>query len=410
MLVGRMLSNAAVRFESTAIHKGCVRWACSHSPFLRQAMSFPDAAKRPRTDGFAAAQGMGGPYGQGMGGPMGGGPMAGEAGMMVQQGPFMGDQYGMGGAISGMFPCVKLRGLPFDVSDDDIRMFLPQLQRMQQLTRPHSWAFTGLTSGSAGPLLRCQGVEPIDMVLVKRDGRLTGEAFVVLSSPMQIEMALAKNRSYMGRRYIEIYKAKKLDYYKAICADLMDGGPMGGMNRWRGGEDGGLMAGYGRQPGGPYGVGPAGGPGGPAAGYSQALPSGAAFDAATGGSGGTTILKLRGLPFSVGDDDICQWFNEDKTLGIAPVVKDKCVGRGDGQGLWRAAGWCTQQALPIPCCLCSVLVVMDHGRPSGVAFVEFMSPAEATAAMAKNKQMMGSRYVEIFPATRADLDRCMQQA
>lgn len=270
--------------------------------------------------------------------------MAGEAGMMVQQGPFMGDQYGMGGAISGMFPCVKLRGLPFDVSDDDIRMFL--------------------------------GVEPIDMVLVKRDGRLTGEAFVVLSSPMQIEMALAKNRSYMGRRYIEIYKAKKLDYYKAICADLMDGGPMGGMNRWRGGEDGGLMAGYGRQPGGPYGVGPAGGPGGPAAGYSQALPSGAAFDAATGGSGGTTILKLRGLPFSVGDDDICQWFNEDKTLGIAPVVKD------------------------------NVLVVMDHGRPSGVAFVEFMSPAEATAAMAKNKQMMGSRYVEIFPATRADLDRC----
>ncbi|KAJ9528164.1 hypothetical protein QJQ45_005788 [Haematococcus lacustris] len=262
-------------------------------------MSFPDAAKRPRTDGFAAAQGMGGPYGQGMGGPMGGGPMAGEAGMMVQQGPFMGDH------------------------------------------------------------------------------------------PMQIEMALAKNRSYMGRRYIEIYKAKKLDYYKAICADLMDGGPMGGMNRWRGGEDGGLMAGYGRQPGGPYGVGPAGGPGGPAAGYSQALPSGAAFDAATGGSGGTTILKLRGLPFSVGDDDICQWFNEDKTLGIAPVVKDKCVGRGDGQG---------------------VLVVMDHGRPSGVAFVEFMSPAEATAAMAKNKQMMGSRYVEIFPATRADLDRCMQQA
>jgi hypothetical protein len=58
--------------------------------------------------------------------------------------------------------------------------------------------------------------------------------------------------------------------------------------------------------------------------YGGGLPSGAAFDAATGGGpGGTTILKLRGLPFSVNDDDICQWFNEDKNLGISPVVKDK---------------------------------------------------------------------------------------
>jgi heterogeneous nuclear ribonucleoprotein F/H len=54
-----------------------------------------------------------------------------------------------------------------------------------------------------------QGVEPIDVVLVKRDGRLTGEAFVVLSGPMHVEHALSKNRSYMGRRYIEIFRAKK---------------------------------------------------------------------------------------------------------------------------------------------------------------------------------------------------------
>lgn len=48
------------------------------------------------------------------------------------------------------------------------------------------------------------------MILVKRDGRLTGEAFVVLSGPMHVEHALSKNRSYMGRRYIEIFRAKKL--------------------------------------------------------------------------------------------------------------------------------------------------------------------------------------------------------
>ncbi len=47
--------------------------------------------------------------------------------------------------------------------------------------------------------------------------------------------------------------------------------------------------------------------------------------AAAGGEGGagTTILKLRGLPFQVSDDDICAWFNNDTSLGISPVVKDK---------------------------------------------------------------------------------------
>lgn len=54
------------------------------------------------------------------------------------------------------------------------------------------------------------------MVLVKRDGRLTGEAYVVLSNAMHVEMALSKNRSYMGRRYIEIYRAKK-----SVSDDLM---------------------------------------------------------------------------------------------------------------------------------------------------------------------------------------------
>uniref|UniRef100_A0A7S0S406 RRM domain-containing protein n=1 Tax=Chlamydomonas leiostraca TaxID=1034604 RepID=A0A7S0S406_9CHLO len=306
-------------------------------------MSFEGAGyKRPRVESGYGMQGhhMGGPgpYGPGMGGPM-------DPSMMGPPQHFMGPgQYDMGGmGPMGMFPCVKLRGLPFDVSDDDIRMFL--------------------------------GCEPIDVVLVKRDGRLTGEAYVVLSNGMHVEMALSKNRSYMGRRYIEIYRAKKTDYYKAICSDVMEGGPAAGGGRWR--EERFQE----REPRGPP-QGGAGGEGfqgqGPDGTFVQGLPSGAAFDAATGaaaGTGGTTILKLRGLPFSISDDDICQWFNEDSSLGLSPVIKD------------------------------NVLIVMDHGRPSGIAFVEFPSPQEATNAMGKNKQMMGTRYIEIFPANRADLDR-----
>ena len=48
----------------------------------------------------------------------------------------------------------------------------------------------------------------------------------------------------------------------------------------------------------------------------------------------------------------------------------------------------------------SVFIVHEGGRPSGIAFVEFPNPQEASGAMGKNKQMMGSRYVEIFPANR----------
>lgn len=45
--------------------------------------------------------------------------------------------------------------------------------------------------------------------MAKRDGRFSGEAFVVLSSPLQIQMAEDKNKSYMGRRYVEVFRAKK---------------------------------------------------------------------------------------------------------------------------------------------------------------------------------------------------------
>jgi hypothetical protein len=32
----------------------------------------------------------------------------------------------------------------------------------------------------------------------------------VLGSPLQIQSAVDKNKSYMGRRYVEVFRAKKL--------------------------------------------------------------------------------------------------------------------------------------------------------------------------------------------------------
>ena len=52
-----------------------------------------------------------------------------------------------------------------------------------------------------------------------------------------------------------------------------------------------------------------------------------------------------------------------------------------------------------------MFIVHEGGRPNGIAFVELPNAQEATAAMVKNKQMMGSRYIEIFPANRSDLEK-----
>ena len=60
------------------------------------------------------------------------------------------------------------------------------------------------------PLTAPQGFEPLDIVTVKRDGRFSGEAFVVVGSTSQVQAAVDKNKSYMGRRYVEVFRAKKL--------------------------------------------------------------------------------------------------------------------------------------------------------------------------------------------------------
>lgn len=46
-----------------------------------------------------------------------------------------------------------------------------------------------------------------------------------------------------------------------------------------------------------------------------------------------------------------------------------------------------------------MIAIAPDGRPNGMGFVEFESPEAAAAAQTKHRQMMGTRYVEIFPST-----------
>ncbi|KAF8101408.1 hypothetical protein N665_0205s0004 [Sinapis alba] len=88
----------------------------------------------------------------------------------------------------GAFPAVRLRGLPFNCADIDIFKFFA-------------------------------GLDIVDVLLVSKNGKFSGEAFVVFAGPMQVEIALQRDRQNMGRRYVEVFRCYKQDYYNAVAAE-----------------------------------------------------------------------------------------------------------------------------------------------------------------------------------------------
>uniref|UniRef100_A0A0D3FCI0 RRM domain-containing protein n=1 Tax=Oryza barthii TaxID=65489 RepID=A0A0D3FCI0_9ORYZ len=86
------------------------------------------------------------------------------------------------------FSGVRLLGLPFDCGDLDICKFF------------------------VGP-------DIVDCLLVHKNGCFTDEAFVVFPSAMQAEFALHRNRQNMGKRYVEVFRCKKQEYYSSIAAE-----------------------------------------------------------------------------------------------------------------------------------------------------------------------------------------------
>uniref|UniRef100_M4F7Y2 RRM domain-containing protein n=1 Tax=Brassica campestris TaxID=3711 RepID=M4F7Y2_BRACM len=88
----------------------------------------------------------------------------------------------------GGFPVVRLRGLPFNCADVDIFKFFA-------------------------------GLDIVDVLLVSKNGKSSGEAFVVFAGPMQVEIALRRDRQNMGRRYVEVFRCYKQDYYNAVAAE-----------------------------------------------------------------------------------------------------------------------------------------------------------------------------------------------
>ncbi|CEM21922.1 unnamed protein product [Vitrella brassicaformis CCMP3155] len=200
---------------------------------------------------------------------------------------------------------VRLRGLPYSASEQDIVSFMLPLQCQNQ-----------------------------DVTIVQGpDGRATGEAFVRFNTDAEADQALSKNRHHLGTRYIEIFRSTATEYDRYVKQTRGD------------------MGGYGM--GGPPG--PHDHPGGP-----------------HGGAVG--VLRMRGLPWSATYLDIIQFFQRFNVK-----AEDVVIG-----------------------------TTLD-GRPSGEAWVQFDSESTAEQArMELNKQTMGSRYIELFPSTKAEMVHAQQ--
>jgi heterogeneous nuclear ribonucleoprotein F/H len=72
---------------------------------------------------------------------------------------------------------LRMRGLPFSATKADVIAF-----------------FQGLSI-----------IEDSVQLVVRPDGRLTGEAFVAFPSPADADCAMARNGNNMGSRYVELF-------------------------------------------------------------------------------------------------------------------------------------------------------------------------------------------------------------
>ncbi|NP_001085008.1 heterogeneous nuclear ribonucleoprotein H1 S homeolog [Xenopus laevis] len=237
---------------------------------------------------------------------------------------------------------VRLRGLPFGCSKEEIVQF-----------------FSGLEIVPNGITL------PVDF-----QGRSTGEAFVQFASQEIAEKALKKHKERIGHRYIEIFKSSRAEVRTNYdpprkLFGMQRPGPYDRPGAGRGYNN--LGRGFDRMRRGAYGGGYSGyedynGYNEYAFGADQRFGrvsdnrygDGSTFQSTTG-----HCVHMRGLPYRATETDIYTFFSP-----LNPVRVHIEIGA--------------------------------DGRVTGEADVEFASHEDAVAAMSKDKANMQHRYVELF--------------
>ncbi|KAG8231935.1 hypothetical protein J437_LFUL011404 [Ladona fulva] len=244
--------------------------------------------------------------------------------------------------------CVRLRGLPFGCSKEEIAQF-----------------FSGLEIIPNGISL-----------MTDYQGKTTGEAYVQFINKEVSDRALQKHKEKIGYRYIEIFRSSLSEVREAMGPKMRSMGfsqrpspydrndRFGGMNRFGMGRGSRSFKGYGDYEDGGWGYGEnswggglrgRGGGGGMKPGFGSGRVGGGG---GWQGDGGHTI-HMRGLPFRATEGDIADFFRPLNPINIR-------------------------------------LIFDSSGRASGEADVDFATHEEAAKAMCKDKGHMQHRYIELF--------------
>jgi len=250
--------------------------------------------------------------------------------------------------ILGIFPCVRVRGVPVDAALEDVLVFF-------------------------------QGFVVLDVVMSED----TGEAFVVFSNPMDYQMALQRDRQSMGHQFLEVVSGRREDYYSAISENQKrkeqqqkaETEPQSDVREMR------------EQMINPHANLPWLFPGAmpptqslntgrvmlPPGGRGRGMGMGAPPRRTGGGiqvGEHTGFLRMRGLPFTSAREEILSFF--------------------DGYNI-------------IPESV--VLTYRNDGRATGEGYIGFQTAEDSKNAMSLHRQVMGSRYIELFISNKDEHTR-----
>nr|XP_033797495.1 heterogeneous nuclear ribonucleoprotein H3 isoform X5 [Geotrypetes seraphini] len=207
---------------------------------------------------------------------------------------------------------------------------------------------------------------------ISKEGRPSGEAFIELESADDVTKALAKDRKYMGHRYVEVFKSNNTEMEWVLKHNSPN-----------------------------------------------------EIDNDTDGT-----VRLRGLPFGCSKEEIVQFFSgydgfedyggynnygfggdgfDDRMRDTRGMGGQGYAGAGDAGSGYQSGHYCHMRGLPFRATendiatffspLNPIRVHIDlgtDGRTTGEADVEFATHEDAVAAMAKDKNNMQHRYIELF--------------
>ncbi|XP_032220211.2 epithelial splicing regulatory protein 1 [Nematostella vectensis] len=217
---------------------------------------------------------------------------------------------------------IRMRGLPFSTKAADVVRFF----------------------GDDVPVYRGEG----GILMVRgRNGKATGDAFVLFETEEHGRAALKKHREVLGSRYVELFRSSQSEVQQVLSSLslFMMGVP-------------------------PLAMLPNPLPQHPPFHPPMFLPGPVPY-AANGGSNAKDCLRLRGLPFSATVQDVLDFLKEHAAY-VAPGGVH--------------------------------MVYNTQGRPSGDAYVQLLSPDFAAAAANElHKHHMGERYIEVFPCSNSDI-------